>query len=604
MKKTVFKGILIYLVALIVGYGAGFLMTNYRAIVSKNTNASTISDYSFKQKNNTATLSFNHDNEYIRLLSFDYTANTDFSWQINYDNADGEPVSLSGKSNSEAANLFSKKINDRVGKATISFKPLDKNHSFSLDISQLTVDNRLLYIGWHFYVTLAVSLTVATLFFFRKKLFEHPERTFLILAIPAFVCTLLIQPFGIGKVGDDETHFSRVYLALNDRHSHAAQVFDSPFGKSESPSNDTEAESYNHIDLLNQERFSESGLKFNLSFESLAYPGMICGEFIGTILGLGFSTTIYLALLLNIAVYIAVMYFAIKKLPIGKYILMVVALIPAAIYLTTNFSYDPTVLAFLSLGFSYMLAELLSRDNIQPKNIIVIIVSMLFVSAAKPPYLVMFAPLFFLAKKKFVSLKQCRAFKILFALLIITLAARVAVNSVVSGNILADTRGGNVGAVEQIQNAVEHPSSLASPILYAIVQTPTKFFDEFMFDYMQGTPDNINGQLGIIFLLCLAVVVSSGKKYIFSKKDKIIILVCVIACIAAIWGSMYLAYTEIGARKIAGVQDRYFMPLIFPLIILLYQKQLKFKVKNSTIFYIFSAVELIIIYNALASLFY
>ena len=36
-----------------------------------------------------------------------------------------------------------------------------------------------------------------------------------------------------------------------------------------------------------------------------------------------------------------------------------------------------------------------------------------------------------------------------------------------------------------------------------------------------------------------------------------------------VYGSMYLSFTEVGATEIAGVQARYFIPVLFPLILTL-----------------------------------
>ncbi len=140
-----------------------------------------------------------------------------------------------------------------------------------------------------------------------------------------------------------------------------------------------------------------------------------------------------------------------------------------------------------------------------------------------------------------------------------------------SGGIQGDVRGGNTSVIEQLKLILSNPAGFAQMFYRNIIDTVYKNFFSFqIFNNFAYVPsgNNIYTVIYVVALLYAAFI--SGKDYIFiGKKERIIILVGVMTTICMVYGSMYLSFTEVGATEIAGVQARYFIPVLFPLILTL-----------------------------------
>ena len=85
--------------------------------------------------------------------------------------------------------------------------------------------------------------------------------------------------------------------------------------------------------------------------------------------------------------------------------------------------------------------------------------------------------------------------------------------------------------------------------------------------------------LYIIFLPLITLAENSINKYKINNIIKILLAVCIFLSVVAIFTALYTGWTvlfnRVGTKDIVGVQGRYFIPLIFPTLLLLSNKLIK-----------------------------
>ena len=106
----------------------------------------------------------------------------------------------------------------------------------------------------------------------------------------------------------------------------------------------------------------------------------------GGLLHIPFGILYKLGRLGNLYVYAAVLYFAIKKTPVGKAILAFLALMPEPMMLAGAYSYDPTVTAFLWLSFAGILEAALGGRKMDWKAYALIVLTFVWGCRVKAVY--------------------------------------------------------------------------------------------------------------------------------------------------------------------------------------------------------------------------
>ena len=151
------------------------------------------------------------------------------------------------------------------------------------------------------------------------------------------------------------------------------------------------------------------------------------------------------------------------------------------------------------------------------------------------------------------------------------------------GNITfgGDSRGGDTGVVRQIVSMIKHPWASVKLMLVSVFK-----FDNFR-NLGYDTADNFffgnlmclnfahNGILSDKWSASTApnmyniIVVQKHQsetvrgRHSMSMLNKFIVLIAVAGTIFLVWLALYLDFTPVGAEYIAGVQARYYLPLLY-----------------------------------------
>lgn len=288
----------------------------------------------------------------------------------------------------------------------------------------------------------------------------------------------------------------------------------------------------------------------------------------------------YMARLVNLITCMIILYFAIKLIPFGKNILLLIATIPIAIEGFTTMSPDGITIAICALFIAYLLNVIFNKEKCGKKEIIILTVIGAIVSLCKIVYL----PIVFLSlmipKNKFESRKK----QVLSILTIIMVG--VICNLVwlyIGSSVLLDTNtSGSVSKVSTI---------LSMPILYAqkLISTFLNGSNNYFLSLFGGQLEwNEVARTDIIpyilAILALVATFSESKlKNAFNKFQKIIICFVIISIILLIFTSIYIQWSGKDYAYINGVQGRYFLPILCLVLFIVGSLKINTNYKETTI---------------------
>ena len=459
------------------------------------------------------------------------------------------------------------------------------------------VGNKILIIA----LLLIVQIVLLILGFFLKqrKNWEH-HQLLLLFSIVLGLMYVFLMP--IGTPPDEAHHFRRAYSITNGRLLAVK-------GDSEKGAGDTLPNSVNELfsygpgeirynkmpDIMarTSEADSESFQEFNnmALYSPIAFIPQSLGIAIGRVLHLPMICIFYLARIFNLAVWILILYFAIKKMPFGKSVLCMILLMPISMQAAASCQADALTNAS-TMAFTFY--KIKKPTLLTKKEIVIAAVLVLFIAMGKIVYLPICFLLLLLPKKCFKDKKH----KIILLLSLLGLA--VILNLIwlkISSGYLIETNPG-VNPSEQVSNILHNPLSYVSVMFRSVFSNGLFYFFSFFgsglayFNVLIEQPYI----LGFAFLLFYIYISENRQKYFLENKQKIFLAAVTIVCIALIFTSLYIQWTAVKAPLIEGVQGRYFIPLVMLILSLLTPLGNNRAPKDMTI-YAFASVSALSIYG-------
>lgn len=535
--------------------------------------------------------------EYIDKFVIEYARNSDgpLQYKMTLHMLDGEGKDTTSniyENNNIIASRSSTNIREDVKGIEIVFPEKEK-----IEISKMYIDNsrNLSPIRFGFVFTLVCCILGILLF--TELLTKKLEIVFLIISLMVGTVTIAAMP--PHKVGwDEEIHFYRAYQ-LSYVLEGKDEIFMPPSAglltevtlhnwpydvhSSEEEYKDEKSfwDANGNWEWEADENLYREG--YPITWSKTAYITQALFIEIAKLLELPFSVLFMLGRFGNLLMYCVVTYFAIKHMKIGKRLMAVVALMPTPLFLACVYSYDATVNAFIFLGISYVLGEILSDEKeVSYKNCLIFIVAIAVASLAKMIYAPLLLLGFLIPNKKFRDKKKAYLFKgiltVLTMLMVMSFALPAATSSVSES---ADTRGGDTGTMRQMKVVFSHPVRYTKILLSSIGSK--------LIDYTIGSNSmSIIGHLDVsrfsnaimVFLTFVAFTDKNGK--ILKIKQKIWTGLILFAVTCLIWTALYLSFTPVGASAIEGVQGRYFIPFTVPVLLLFNVSSINCTIKTKT----------------------
>ncbi|MDE6252443.1 MAG: DUF2142 domain-containing protein [Lachnospiraceae bacterium] len=518
------------------------------------------------------------DKKYINKISIAFDTEEDVSYKIEL----------------TAINKFDKEYTDTIrdkayGELKKSYINVGKSCSkikiiYPKDakLNSISVSNKLKYNPFRILFLIFTLGLFYSFFTCRRLVANKIEYAFLMSALFLGSVMVIALPENF-KSWDEQIHFNRAYMySFDDTVEYTEAAW--RLKTLDVPEADTIEERKEVCKMLNDEdEYGEIVKELEKDSNFITYGGrayilQAFALWLARECGWKLTTGIVLARYFNLITYVIIMFFAIKCAHRGKRILTIIGLLPTSLFLAASFSYDAYVTAFLTFGFVMVVNEFTYiEEKINWKRILAGVLGIVVGSFAKAVYIPLILFLCFLPKEKFVNKKQKWMFKISIIIVFLVMMSTFvlpAITNVRSGvDAGGDARGGDTSVTRQLESVMEHPVEYAELFISSVVKTAPEYFLGHSSRTLLGYLGRDSGTLFYFSLLITVFVAftegTMGNCLPLSRKSKFALAGVIFCIIGLIWTALYLDFTPVGLNMINGVQARYYIPLMFPAILII-----------------------------------
>lgn len=284
----------------------------------------------------------------------------------------------------------------------------------------------------------------------------------------------------------------------------------------------------------------------------------------------------YLGRVFSLIFSFGLIYLAVKITPKHKNIFLLASTMMTFIQQTVSYSYDSVLHAVCILFTAYCLKLIYSKEKITIKHMIVPILSFFVMLNIKQVYLPLGIMLLFIPKDK------CKnKLWLIILTIIISLGLWKGFSIFTNIGYNAVSSGSNEG-MKQLTYLLNNPFDIFNII--------TNTYKNYFIFYLEG----LIGYFGwfafrvdriyilVYFLLFLYAFLGENSK--LKTINKIFLMICNIVMIVGIFAAMYLFWSDYKLPFVEGVQGRYLIPLVVPIIISLIPRKNKIKVDDKIIY--------------------
>lgn len=412
------------------------------------------------------------------------------------------------------------------------------------------------------------------------------EKLFLTCAIPlGLIYTLLIPP---GIVPDEWVHMHNTF-------SLSSQIMGKETDGKISMRN-SEIELYNHqIKEPNNEYYNyiytnifsvsdNNYIDINVDAPGLSqifgYFPAVLGVTVARLLHLGAVTTFYIGRYSNFAFYLTLSYFALKKIPFGKVLLFAIMMLPMTCHQMCSLSYDVIINSSSFIAIAYGMFFVYQSSEVKLKDVMIYGLSGILLLANKGSAYAIILVIPILAKYFNPNGEPfAKKTKILILLIIILGIVLLKLRTYIGTEKI--TSLGSISG-ETIVSWTGTPAYSLKELLADIPATIQLFVNTFIQKgcfYINTSIGGLMGWLTIpisqwiiniwVGILLISAVVEKSNNEVFTYEHKLLFFLISLGIILLVMLAMALDWTPSGYSTIEGVQGRYFIPIIFLLIIII-----------------------------------
>lgn len=303
-----------------------------------------------------------------------------------------------------------------------------------------------------------------------------------------------------------------------------------------------------------------------------AYLISAFGIFLAKLFNLGVMWAMWLGRFLNLLFYAVVCSYAVKKAPIYKIPLFIVACIPLSIYQAASFSADCFIISVSIFSIAQFI-YLYKSSKVNVKDLSVFFICVLLISLFKFPYVLFGFFIFFINKDKFDSkniflLSRIVPFILIGICLVYTsYASGLLLNSIRRDYFLAN----NINPSSQFNNLLNNPLDTVLLFTSSFSFIVEMIFDLFRFSHASWTYES--SLLSILFLIFFSIIsiIYDEDHSSFKMKDRLFFLIIIFLIYIGIIIIQYLSWAPVGYGRLdmgIGVYSRYYIPLLalFPIV--------------------------------------
>lgn len=413
--------------------------------------------------------------KYINKLSFDYQSDYDFDLQYNIYSPYMEIEKNDKISN--IINTTTRRINmDKVNKIKLVFSNKDIKVKNIIVSNKIRISySRLLFI---FVTTFTILLIIRFFPYFNKNI----EKTFLLIGLSFGLLFILLTPVCLVTSSDDQVHFHRMFTLLDGKKSkwtYAERYFNKleidNFKKYQTDEDIGLYKKYLNNNHNKKSIIKVENIDSNIDYQDIIYLPFSIGYKIARFLRFNFVNCIYFSKLCNLLVYLFLIYYAIKIIPVAKKLVFFIGLLPTNIYLASQFSYDATITAGVIISFAAFL-NIRNNKKVDLKSLLIFILGITWASLPKMVYCPMLLLMLFIPNKYFDNKKQATIIKIGTFIMFATLMTTI-VLPVLTTNVAGDSRIEGTSVTGQLNYIMNYPFNYIKLLIKETVYN----FDKMVF---------------------------------------------------------------------------------------------------------------------------
>ncbi len=448
-------------------------------------------------------------------------------------------------------------------------------------------------IGRTVFLIACMLFSISAIYYFEIKNNKMHHFTFLVLAILVGTFLAFSLPPLTAISWDDQIHFNRSYglsyLGHTEYTPAEIELTIVPWVENSVLQYDEIYSALSSLDAYRDVSIDMGNISENIGLASIGggslnslyiigYIPSAIGLWFGRLLGFPLLMTVILGRWFNLLVYVLIVAFAIKIIPVKKVLMGTIALLPTSLYLASNYSYDPIVTAFLMLAIAFIVREIKDDNSyISLGTIAAILLSFFIALCPKAIYFPLIGLLFLIPKTKFKNKNSYSLFLLLVILFgLFVVASFIAPMFFVSGGQTGDVRGGSdVSVSGQIAYIMSNPWEFLNTLVSFNLQYISPINSDgytVYFAYMGSLVSYLPFISTIPFIIL--VIISIYDREFLQKRliSPLALLWVAIICFGTavlVSLSMYLSFTPVGLKTINGAQPRYLIPLLFPALMLI-----------------------------------
>ncbi|WP_282144774.1 DUF2142 domain-containing protein [Thomasclavelia cocleata] len=421
------------------------------------------------------------------------------------------------------------------------------------------------------------------------------EKIFIICAIPlGVIYTLLIPP---GIVPDEWVHMQNTFSLSSQLTSHRMDdkvcmrnsEIDLYMQQLKVPNIDYYNYVYNNIfSFSNDNTYSTLDIKAPDLNQIFGYFPSIIGVIFARVLNFGSITTFYIGRISNFIFYLVLSYNAIKKIPFGKVLLFSIMMLPMACHQMCSLSYDVIINASSFLAIAYGMSFVYQSNKVRINDIVAYTLCSILLLANKGSAYAFILVIPILAKYFNPNgEKMARKTKIIIFLIVVI--------GIIILNYRFLTNNSQVSGIQSVSGEgivpwSGTPSYTLNFLLTNVLNTLNLFINTFIqkgWWYICTAIGSELGWLSIIMpnwiidiwlgILLISALAEKSNNEVFTYEHKLLYFFISLGTILLVMFAMALAWTPQGYNVIEGVQGRYYIPIIFLLLICLQNSKIYLK---------------------------
>jgi len=309
----------------------------------------------------------------------------------------------------------------------------------------------------------------------------------------------------------------------------------------------------------------------------------------------------YAGRLSNLLSYCLLVYFAIKIIPFFKLPLMVISLMPMSLSLAGAFTCDVAVLGLNFLWIAMILRFIISSKEDDGKIAVRIIIAafLAFLISLTKSYILLLPLIFLIPPKTFKTRKQYILF---MASVIFAAIAGLTLWSLCIKGLTLNMNTTCADAASQIIFIKSHPLHYIGVLLKTfIIKTPRLIIT--MIGVLGWQDVKLDWITYIIYPFLIYFSVSADNfNFTLYKWQKYLIIVNTIIGTVITYTSLYLMWSPVGNDVVLGLNGKYFIPMMLPLLLLFKKSTSKFDCENVKIAIVIGLI--LILFSSELSLFH